>query len=95
VNSPAFTLPSTSTIASARALANAFGPLVCASDDPNDPPALLAAQANYDTRAPGWCRCVEGLPGLPKRPPQAYYRDQTSGYHGWMCCTCRKITQTR
>jgi hypothetical protein len=55
---------------------------------------LLTAQANYDTRAPGWCRCVEGLPGLPKRPPQAYYRDQTSGYHGWMCCTCRKITQT-
>jgi hypothetical protein len=56
-----FTLPNT--IESARALARAFGPLLCASDDPTDPPALLAAQANYDVREPGECVCVP----MPKR----------------------------
>ena len=86
MNAQALTLPGT--IASARALANAFGPLVCASDDPNDPPAILAAQANYDTRAPGWCQ------GHDRPDLDAYYRDQASGAHGWMCCTCRKTTQT-
>lgn len=38
---PFFSLPGT--IESARALAKAFGPLLCASDDPADLPALLAA----------------------------------------------------
>ena len=50
-----FTLPGD--IASARALAQAFGPLQCASDDPSDGAALLAAQANFDVRLPGWCHC--------------------------------------
>lgn len=77
-------------IATARALANAFGPLQCASDDPADPPAILAAHANYQIRQPGWCRCAE-CP--PDQPPQAYFRDQVTGAHGWMCCACRKTTQ--
>lgn len=83
-----FSLPGT--IESARALARSFGPLLCSSDDPADPPALLAAQANYDTKQPGWClcRCHNG------EPKEAYFRDQATGSHGWMCCTCRKTTQT-
>jgi hypothetical protein len=85
-----FTLPGT--IESARALAKAFGPLLCASDDPNDPPALLAAQANYNIKAPGWCK---GHPFDRKdEPAEAYYRDQPTGSHGWMCSSCRKTTQT-
>ena len=83
---PAFTLPAT--IDSARCLAAALGPLLCASDDPQDPAALLAAQANHDIRQPGRCTCHNALAG------QAYYRDQSTGAHGWMCCACRKTTQT-
>ena len=79
------------TIESARALARAFGPLLCASDDPNDATARLAAQANHVTLAPGWCQCQD--PSGPETR-EAYYLDQATGAHGWMCCTCRKTTQT-
>lgn len=86
MNTTIFNLPGT--IESARALARALGPLVCASNNPNDPTALLAAQANHDIRVAGWCEC--------KYPScdQVYYRDQATGAHGWMCGTCRKTTQT-
>jgi hypothetical protein len=89
VSTSSFTLPGT--IASATALARAFGPMLCASDDPADPAALLAAQANYRTLAPGWCR---GHADPREDCREAYFRDQASGFHGWMCCQCRKITQT-
>jgi hypothetical protein len=91
MNVSAFTLPGT--IEAARALAKALGPLLCASDDSADLPAILAAQANHDIREPGWCK---GHVHADHREPgyEAYYRDQATGSHDWMCCTCRKITQT-
>ena len=93
MNATAFNLPGT--IESARALARAFGPLLCASDDPNDPPAMLAAQANHDTLAPGWCQCRhDSQTETCDTTAEAYYRDQATGAHGWMCCQCRKTTQT-
>lgn len=83
---PAFTLPAT--IESARFLAATLGPLLCASDNPHDPAALLAAQANHDIRQPFRCTCHNPTVG------RAYYRDQATGAHGSMCCACRKTTQT-
>ena len=83
MNATSFTLPGT--IQSATALAQAFGPMFCASDDPHDPAALLAAQANYNIRASGWCCCNP-------RPEQVYFRD-AAGCHGWMCFQCRRTSQ--
>jgi hypothetical protein len=90
MNTPSFTLPGT--LASARALARAVGPLLCASDDPDNPAALLAAQANYELLRGGWC---PGHAGEPDKQPahEVYFRDQASGAHGWLCWHCRRITQ--
>ena len=86
MNALTFTVPGT--IEVARSLTRLLGPLVCAGDDPNDPPGILAAQANYDIRLSGWCQ------GHDRPDLDAYYRDQTTGAHGWMCCRCRRTTQT-
>jgi len=37
-----------------------------------------------------WCHCTHDH----TIPNEVYFRDPDSGYHGWMCCTCRRVTQT-
>jgi hypothetical protein len=72
-------------VPSARLLAIVIGPLQQAND--GNTLELAAAQANFEIRKHGWCQCAQ-----PKK--DAYYRDNVSGAHGWMCSACRKTTQT-
>lgn len=46
-----------------------------------------AAIRNYARLAPGWCSCLE------PNPVQAYWHNPKTPAHGWMCFTCRRVTQ--
>jgi len=70
----------------ARAVAGAIGPLLAASDEPDDILGQAAAHANFELLLPGWCRC-----GSPNGA--AYFRNNETGYHGWLCRSCLRMTQ--
>ena len=59
------------------------------------PEGLAAAQHNFNVikrtgwdgnNRPAWCEC--DAPG-----EEAYFRNAGTGGHGWLCGTCRGITQ--
>lgn len=69
----------------ARQLAKSNGPLESASD--SSITGLAMAHANFELLKFYWCKCQpEGT--------TAYYNNKDGGAHGWMCVTCRGITQT-
>jgi len=74
-------------IPGAIAIAGYLGPLSMAGDD--SACGLAAAHANDGIRKDAWCRCRPQT-----RKYAVYYRNITTGAHGWMCCKCRGITQT-
>jgi hypothetical protein len=68
-----------------REIARVIGPLSQANDDTES--NLAAAQVNYEllSNDPGWCKGEEH--------EQVYFRCAATGFHGWMCVECRRITQ--
>lgn len=61
--------------------------------DANDstPRELESARINHLLlRGDDWCHCSCDH----SMPSEVYFRDPDSGYHGWMCRTCRRVTQT-
>lgn len=72
-------------LARAVAVAQRDGPLIMADDVTDN--GLASAYANNSIRLPGWCECKQAQ-------EQAYYSNPANGSHGWLCCACRKTTQT-
>jgi len=71
----------------ARQVVAATGPASQASDVGTL--RLAFAQANAELLGAGGCQCGGRVVGCQ----EVYFR-RPNGSHGWMCCTCRKITQT-